>query len=234
MKKITCVIVDDEPYARNLIRDYIQKVSELELLDKFSHPVEALDFLKKNKADILFLDIEMPDIDGMGLVDLLDDPPSIIFTTAYSEYAVESYEKNALDYLLKPITFDRFLQSVWKYKEIQKHTASRIDKTQSDKIFLKSDSTYVAMKYKDIFYIEGLGDYVTFYTRSEKIIVYHTIKKLVDLLPKQFVRSHYSYIVNFDHVKKAEKNGLLIADKRIPVSRTYRAQVMKKIENSLL
>lgn len=234
MKKIKCVIVDDEPYARNLIHDYIQKIPELELVNNFGHPVEALNFLKNNKADLLFLDIEMPDIDGMGLIDLLDESPVIIFTTAYSEYAAESYEKNALDYLLKPITFERFMKSILKYREMNKHPVSRIDKARADKIFLKSESNFVAVNYDDILFIEGLGDYVTFYTQSGRIVVYHILKKLVELLPDQFIRSHYSYVVNFDHVKKVEKNKLLIGDKKIPISKTYKGEIVQRIESNLL
>lgn len=234
MKNIHCIVVDDEPYARSLIKGYVEKTPGLELLDTFSHPVKALEFIRNHSPDLLFLDIEMPEVDGMKLAELLDDSPAIIFTTAYSEYAVESYEKNALDYLLKPITYGRFLKSIEKYKSIKDKKITRVDKMKSDKIFLKSESTFIGLSYDDIYYIQGLGDYVTFNTTEGKVIVYHTFKKLVDLLPEQFMRIHYSYIVNFEHIKKAGKNEVLLLNKKIPVSKSYKKRVMERIEGRLL
>lgn len=234
MKNITCTIVDDEPYARELIKGYIDKTPGLELLSSHGHPADAIDLLQDNPSDLLFLDIEMPDINGMELATVLKNPPAIIFTTAYSEYAVESYEKSALDYLLKPITYERFLKSISKYRTIRHNDIAKVDKTGPETIFLKSESSYVAMRFSDIYYIEGLGDYVTFHTNKGRVVVYHTFKKLSELLPDSFIRTHYSYMVNFEHVTKAARNELELENGTVPVSRSYKKSVMKRIESRLL
>jgi two-component system, LytTR family, response regulator len=230
--KIRCLIVDDEPYAVNLLAEYISQVSSLVLVKKCYNALEALEFLKDNKADLIFLDINMPQLSGMQLTSLLPGGQLFIFTTAYSEFAVESYEKNAVDYLLKPITFDRFLKAV--NKAIPMIQAPAADPAFSNKLFLKTGRTIIQLNYHDVWFVEGLKDYVLFHTAQGKHIVYKRMKELEESLPSQFSRVHNSYIINQDHLQKIEDNHICIEGNRIPVSEKYRESFFKKVNHKLL
>ncbi|MGN6420154.1 MAG: LytR/AlgR family response regulator transcription factor [Pseudobacter sp.] len=233
--KIQCMLIDDEPYAVNLLEEYILQVPYLQLQHKCYHALEALEILKSSRADLIFLDINMPHLSGMQLASLLPPKQLFIFTTAYSEFAAESYEKNALDYLVKPITFDRFLKSVMKASSLLSVPAEPAQPAiVPQKLFLKTGRAIVQLEYQDVLMIEGLKDYVVFHTNSGKHIVYKRMKELEETLPANFSRIHLSYIVNRDHIKRIEDNHIFINQERIPVGEKYREQFLGKINKDLL
>jgi two-component system LytT family response regulator len=233
--KITCLVVDDEPYAVNLLEEYINQVSYLTLQHKCYNAIEALDYLKYHKVDLVFLDINMPHLSGMQLTTLLPHDQLFIFTTAHSEYALESYEKNAVDYLLKPVTLERFLKATNKALKAKQaiHTGG-VEKTADEKLFLKTGKTFVQLKYDDVLFIEGLKDYAVIHTKQGKHTVYKRMKELEETLPAQFSRVHNSYIVNREHIIKIEDNHIYIADSRIPASEKYRDQFFRLVTGKLL
>src|SRR5687768_3476082 len=180
----TCLIVEDEPLARNLLTEYVKKVSFLNLVKACSNPMEALDVLRTNTIDILFLDIQMPEITGITLLKILQKKPMVILTTAYSEYALESYELDVVDYLLKPITFDRFLKAVDKASQrittpVTSQPAEKLSsETSPDFVFVKDGTKLVKINLDDILYVEGLKDYVTIHTKAQKIVTLQRLKSL--------------------------------------------------------
>lgn len=239
--KVSCIIIEDEPFAQKLLQSYIERIPYLTLASTFTNPVKAYPFLQQQSIDLIFLDIEMPELNGMQFLAGLTYQPQIIFTTAYSQYAVESYEKNALDYLLKPITFERFLASVNKHPLL--NTAATIppaslplatETNQADHIFVKVNRHILKLFYQDIFYIEALRDYVLFHTASSQHIVYHSLKKLEEFLPTQFQRVHHSYIVNLNQLEQIRDNHICMGDKKIPISKKYRDLVLAEIQKKLI
>lgn len=233
--KIQCMLIDDEPYAVNLLEEYILQVPYLQLQHKCYHALEALEILKSGSPDLIFLDINMPHLSGMQLASLLPPKQLFIFTTAYSEFAAESYEKNALDYLVKPITFDRFLKSVMKASSLLSLPAEPVQPAIApQKLFLKTGRAIVQLEYQEVFLIEGLKDYVVFHTSSGKHIVYKRMKELEETLPANFSRIHLSYIVNRDHIRRIEDNHIFINQERIPVGEKYREQFLGRINKDLL
>ncbi|MBO9632596.1 MAG: response regulator transcription factor [Chitinophagaceae bacterium] len=234
--KIQCMVIDDEPYAVNLLEEYILQVPYLQLQFKCYHALEALEILKSSKPDLIFLDINMPHLSGMQLASLLPPKQLFIFTTAYSEFAAESYEKNALDYLVKPITFDRFLKAVMKASSQLAVSTEPSQPTTiaPQKLFLKTGRAIVQLEYQDVYIIEGLKDYVVFHTSSGKHIVYKRMKELEETLPSNFSRIHLSWIINRDHIKKIEDNHIFINQERIPVGEKYREQFLGRINKDLL
>ena len=234
----TCIIVEDEPLARTLIENYIQKVPYLQLVQSFSDPLKALEFLRENTVDILFSDIQMPEITGITLLKLLQKKPLIILTTAYSEYAIEGYELDVLDYLLKPITFERFLKSVEKAS--LRLNGNLLPKTQEKTvlenlplnvpaesvqpfIFVKDGTKLVKIRLNEIMYIEGLKDYVTIHTSQQKIVSLQTIKSLESTLPeKKFIRIHNSYIIALEWIEAIQREKVQIGKVFLPISDTYR------------
>ncbi len=231
--KINCIIIEDEPLAQKLIEDYISQVEFLKLSGIFTNPVEAVPFLKKENVDLIFLDIEMPKINGMDFLDILEDRPEVIFTTAYSNYAVKSYEKNALDYLLKPINFERFFSAVNKHPLLNKENRTA-EPADGKSIFIKSDKNLIRLNYSDIYFIEAMKDYVIFQTEKEKYIVYHTLKKLEVILPKQFIRVHYSHIVNTEKIQKIKDNQLYVLNIPIAVGSKYKDGLMEIINRQII
>ncbi len=214
MNTIQCIVIDDEELARTLLRSYIDKVDFLELVADFENPIDAMQILKSSHIDIVFLDIQMPELKGTEFAKMIDAKTKVIFTTAYSEYALEGFELNALDYLLKPISFERFLQAVNKHKK---------DEDLSDEtITVKSGYDLFKLKFEDILYIESDSEYVNFHTSGKKIMSYQTLKSLEKTLPKSlFMRVHRSYIVNKHKVSGLKGKDLLISDVVIPVSDRY-------------
>jgi len=233
-----CISVDDEPRALEIIDSYIEKIDFLELVGKFRSPLDAMDFLLHNKVDLVFLDINMPDISGTEFVRILNQTPMIVFTTAYSEYAIESYDLNAVDYLLKPFEFDRFLKSVIKARELFKAKTGIVEKvpdslsSTNDSIQIKSGSETFQVKIRDIQYVEGLGNYINVYQADRKITVYTSLQSFLDKLPKnQFVRVHKSFIVSIIHIQSFEYHQIKLDDKTIPIGKIYRKifiDLMKK------
>lgn len=233
--KTTCLVIDDEPYAVNLLQEYISQVPYLQLVHKCYNALEALEFLKTSKADLILLDINMPHLSGMQLARLLPPSQALIFTTAYSEFAVESYEQNALDYLVKPITFERFLKAVQKAVRVLPTLEGEVlHHPGAKRLFLKTGKAMVQVSYDDVLFIEGLKDYVLFHTREGKHIVYKRMKELEETLPDNFSRVHLSFIVNRDHIQRIEDNHVFISAQRISVSDKYRDTFLEKINKRLL
>jgi DNA-binding LytR/AlgR family response regulator len=236
---ISCLIVDDEPLARSLLKDYVSKISSLRLVDVCSNPLAAMEVLKVNQVDLLFLDIQMPEITGISLLKIMKNKPLVVLTTAYSEYAIESYELDVVDYLLKPITFQRFLQAVDKVssrlQQPQNQTEKVIPSTGQPFIFVKDGTKLVKVNWSDILYIEGLKDYVTIHTRQQKIISLQRLKALEEQLPAdQFIRIHNSFIVALSAIDSVQKNEIHIGQAVLPISDSYRKTFRDFIEKNHL
>ncbi|WP_282179927.1 LytR/AlgR family response regulator transcription factor [Maribacter stanieri] len=223
MNKINCIVVDDEELARALLITYIQKLDYLNLVGEAENPLEALQLMKEHEVDVLFLDIQMPEIKGTDFAKMVDSNTKIIFTTAYSQYALEGYELNAVDYLLKPITFERFVTAVNKVKP-----SKIIEKT--DTITIKSGYDLHKVKYEDILYVVSDSEYVTFHLGDKKIISNQRLKALEQELPSSmFMRVHRSYIINKNSVTGLKGRDLLLSDVIIPVSDSYYDQVKEEL-----
>jgi len=235
--KISCIAIDDEPLALDKITDYIQQVPFLALQGSFDNALEALAFLQANKIDLLFLDIQMPQLKGTQLLQILKNPPLVILTTAYSEYALEGYDLDVIDYLLKPIAFDRFLQAVNKVLE---RSASPVIMQRSieapqeiqDYIFVKVETRLQKVMLNDILYIEGLKDYLSIYTVKERILTLQSFKEILEKLPGSFIRIHKSYAVYIHKIDTVEKNRVRIGDKYLPIGDTYKKSFLMEITKS--
>jgi DNA-binding LytR/AlgR family response regulator len=230
--RLKCVIVDDEFLARQYLKDYVERISFLDLVGDYDSPLMILEQLKQNAIDILFLDIQMPDISGIDFIKTLHTQPYIILTTAYKEYAIEGYELNVIDYLLKPISFDRFLKAVNKVtdrlrKEGKFNTS--VDEApvlEETYMTIRADRKWYKIHYDDLFYIEGQKAYVTFHTRNKKITALFSLKGLEDKLPAgMFIRIHKSFIVSVRHIETLEGNLIGICGQKLPVGSSYRTQV---------
>ncbi|MCX6256937.1 MAG: LytTR family DNA-binding domain-containing protein [Bacteroidia bacterium] len=228
---INCIAVDDEPLALDLIKDYIQKVPFLNMLSNFSNGIETLDFLKKSQVDLLFLDIQMNDLTGIQLIKVLKQKPLVIFTTAYPNYAVEGYELDIVDYLLKPISFERFVKAVDKvYEKLQTERMFKsetreitIANPRDDFFFIKTEFRLEKVKFADILYIEGMGDYLRMVTNTRRIMTLQNFKRMEEILPEdRFCRVHKSFIVSLEKIESIERNRIKIADKLIPISDSYK------------
>jgi two-component system, LytTR family, response regulator len=227
-----CIAVDDEPLALDLISDYITRTPFLVLEEKFSNPFKALTYLLNNQVDLLFLDINLPELSGLQLLKSLPFKPKVVFTTAYSEYGAESYEYDAIDYLIKPIRYERFLKAVNKaaeqviLKKSERNIAD-IPVANSDSVMIKSGTQLFKIKLDQILYIEGAGNYMTFFTTDKKILSLLTMKDVLNLLPAdRFIRIHKSYIVAFNHIDIVENHRVIIKSKAIPIGITYRQQFL--------
>ena len=222
MKQLKCLVVDDEELARILLKTYIQKTDNLALIGTTENPLEALELLDNQAVDLLFLDVQMPELSGIEMAKLINPKTRIIFTTAYSEYAMTGFDLNVLDYLLKPITFERFQQAIDKAKDYFQVS------NQEETIIIKSGYDLHKIRLDEILFIEGSSEYVIFQTLSKRIMSYQTLKSLELSLPNhQFMRVHRSYIVNKIKVNALKNKELLIGNLRIPVSETYLEEVRK-------
>jgi DNA-binding LytR/AlgR family response regulator len=230
---LSCVIIDDEPLARKGLVEYIQDVDFLRLEGEFDNPLKAADLLMQQKIDLLFLDIQMPKMTGLDFLRNLSNPPFVIFITAYPQYAVNGFELNAVDYLLKPFSFERFWKAVLKVKSLSEpakaQTTSK-EKPTAEYIFIKSDNKLIKVYYEDILFVEALQNYVAVHTRDKKYITYLTIKGVEDNLPAdRFLKIHKSYIVSLARIDSIEGNEVRIGAHSIPISRTSKEEVMEKI-----
>jgi two-component system, LytTR family, response regulator len=227
---LTCLIVEDEPLARNLMADYVSKIPYLTLVDACSSPLVAIEVLRKNPVDLLFLDIQMPELTGLSLLKALQKKPLVILTTAYSEYALEGYEHDVVDYLLKPVTFERFLRAVEKASQRAAALTSApaaVVKDEVEKgqpfVFVKDGTKLVKIRWDDILYVEGLKDYVTIHTRQQKVVSLQRLKSLEEQLPAdQFIRVHHSFIIALNAIDAIHKGEVQIGQALIPISDTYR------------
>jgi len=235
---MTCIAVDDEPKALDILTLFIARIPFLDLLGTFRDPFEALNYTAENKPDLIFLDISMPEMTGLQLLRSLPNPPLVILTTAYSEHALDGYELNVIDYLLKPFEFERFLKAVMKAKELATLKAGLVFKEMNSGgkedhvVFIKSGTKIHRIKIDTIRYIEGLGNYVTFFLPDKKIVSYLSINDVLNMLPPdQFCRIHKSYVVSLRHIDIIEKHQVIVDNKPIPVGLTYRekfARIMGK------
>jgi DNA-binding LytR/AlgR family response regulator len=231
--KIKCVIIDDEPIAREIIRDYISKLNELDIIAEFKNPIEAISFLNESKTDLLFLDINMPEISGINFARSLSNPPAIIFTTAYREFAADGFELQAIDYLVKPIPFDRFLKAVYHYFKLQSKSVEIIasenrDRPEEEFILLKDSKKTHKVYLSDIKYIESDGDYIRFYLHSRKLMVRGSLSSMeVTLPPTLFLRIHNSYIINLKKVNAITLYSVEIDGTELPISRSHKEKVLK-------
>jgi DNA-binding LytR/AlgR family response regulator len=230
--KYQCLIVDDEPIAQQILESYISQIDSLHIAGKCSNAFEALNVLHQEHIDILFLDIKMPSLSGLEMLKTLQNPPKAILTTAFSEFGVESYEFGIVDYLLKPISFERFLKAVNKIvipKSANLEKEENEEKLSSDPtfIFFKADKKIHKYYFSEILFIEGSGNYVKIHTKNDKpLMVLDKLIELYDKLPqKNFIRVHKSFIVNVSHIQKIEGNMLKIQDKSIPISATYKQKL---------
>lgn len=231
--KYTCIIVDDEPLAQDVLENYVSKFDNLTLAGKCNNAKEAEQKLKEAQVDIMFLDINMPGISGLEFIRALDEPPAVIFTTAHAEHAVEGFELNAMDYLLKPISFDRFSKAV--NKAIHYLTLEQQDEQagseEDDHMFVKADKKIVKIKLDDILYIEGLKDYVMIFVPGQRIITLQTMKNLEQRLPAgKFIRVHRSFIISVDKLKAVAGHSVEIGEKQIPIGKNYKDAFMKLLE----
>lgn len=232
-----CIAIDDEPMALELISGYIKKTPFLEFVADFTNPFDAMNYLLNNPVDLVFIDINMPELSGIELLKALPLLPKVIFTTAYSEYAAESYELNAIDYLLKPVKYDRFLKGVNKaidllhLKQVEFEMPINKD-TAIQSILLKSGSKTFKMAIDDIFYIEAAGNYMLFYTKKGKVMTLMPMSDILKMLPSNnFVRIHKSYIISLKHLEIIEKAMVIINKTRIPIGITYREHFSSIIKN---
>ena len=230
MQKIKVLLVDDEFLALQLLENFVKEVPELELVAKTKSPIEAQHILSRDRIDLLFLDIQMPTLSGVNLLKNLKNPPLTIFTTAYSDYALTAFDLNVIDYLLKPFSFERFLQAVDKAKtQLSKSTSTN---RQEGSFFLsvKAGGKIIKVFFDDILFIEGLKEYVQIVCKTERIVTFERLKNLETILPEnQFLRVHKSYLINTTKVTSIEGNILTIGTHSIPVSRGKKEMVVKRI-----
>lgn len=234
---LKCIIVDDEPNAVNLLELHIQQTTDWQLLAKCYNALEALAFLKTNKADLIFLDINMPKLDGMELAGLLPPDLKIVFTTAYTAYAAASYNFQTIDYLLKPITLKRFLAARQKIETALSHSRlpdTPAQQTDADYFFVKSGKTWQQIRLPELLYFEGEKEYVRVVTIKGETLVYKRLKDIAEQLGPPFIRVHNSYIVNTGRIDKIQDNHVFIAGKSIPLSDKFRAAFMELIQQRFL
>ncbi|MCZ2085170.1 MAG: LytTR family DNA-binding domain-containing protein [Flavobacteriales bacterium] len=227
MKKIKCIIVDDEPLAVQLLENYVQKIPFLNLVFTSNNPVTVLEYIQNNEADLIFLDIQMPQLSGINFMKIAGEQLKYILTTAYSEYALEGYEHNVIDYLLKPISFERFSKSTLKAQE-----HFQIKDSGISHFFVKSSGQQNRINFDDISFIESIKDYVNIKTEHQEHIVLETLKSLENQLPDHFLRVHKSFIINLNKIQTIDgKNIQLISEKIIPIGETYKSDFLLKIKN---
>lgn len=220
---INCIIIDDEPLARELLAGYIRQKPELRLVSACSNAIEAFTTIHQEKTDLIFLDIQMPSVTGIDFISSLKNPPAFIFVTAFPEHAIKSYELNAVDYLLKPVTFDRFNQSIQKY--LKQHVDTSIP---ADYAYFKVDGKMIKLMHKDILYAQSFKDYITIKTIHGKYMTHMTMKYLTELLPeKLFKRVHRSFLVGISHIKTISRNEIEIDNRQIPIGESYKEDVSR-------
>lgn len=237
MEKINCIIVDDEPIARNGILEHIQEIDFMHATAVCRDAMEANSILQSTKVEVLFMDIEMPKINGLDFLKNLKNPPLTILTTAYPQYAIESYELNVLDYLLKPISFPRFLKTAMKVKAVfeQKHEHNGNSSNNNRFFFVKCSQKIEKIMFSDVLYVEGLSNYIVIHTHDKKYISYLTFKAIEDQLPvDQFIRIHRSYLVHIPLIKTIESNDVIVGNHILPISKNYKDEVMNRIQQYLV
>lgn len=237
--KTRCLVIDDEPLARSLMRIHIEKLGSLELIAECSDAMKAVEVLRTQKIDLMFLDIQMPQLTGIEFLKTLMNPPKVIITTAHRDYAIEGFELDVVDYLLKPITFERFLKSVNKYFQMQGNEApvpeepAQPSNAGDEHIYVKENKRMVKIFLHDILYIEGLSEYVKIYTPAKKIVTKTSLTHFEEILQgKDFLRIHKSYIVALNKIDAFTSVSIEISGKELPVGRSYKEKVVQILQNS--
>ena len=229
---INCVIIDDEPLAREGLTNYVREVDFLNLCGVGENPLELLHLIDQQKVDLIFLDIQMPKMNGIEFLKIMQKPPMVIITTAYPSYALEGFQLNVLDYLLKPITFERFFKAAAKARDYHKllNREQEQSKDNDDYFFIKCGNKYEKIPFEDILYVEGMQNYVNIYTDKGKFVTKLSLKNLEENLDERsFIRVHKSYIVSISKIDGIEGNEIFIQAARIPISRNYREQVIDRV-----
>ncbi|WP_159519053.1 LytR/AlgR family response regulator transcription factor [Sunxiuqinia indica] len=225
MKKHSCILVDDEPLSRDLIAEYIADCPELELLNSFGNAIDARNFIQQNPVDLIFLDINMPRLSGIGLIKSLPNPPNIIFITAYAEHAVEGFELEAIDYILKPVEQDRFLKAVNRF--LQK---AGKEETTDNFIVVKADRKIYRLDLNELLYVEAMGDYIRLTLTTQTLTVYDRLAAFLEKLPSTgFCQIHKSYLVALKHIQYLEGNRIKLADTFLPVSKRFKAELLERL-----
>jgi len=236
--EIKAIIIDDEPLARNVIREKKKKIPSLNIVGECEDAICAHQLLQNNMVDLLFLDINMPKLTGIEFMKTLKNPPLVIFTTAYSEYAMDGFELNVTDYLKKPFSFERFCKAYFRAEELLllKQSANKSEHTEksNDFLFIKSDKKTIKVNISELYYIEGLGDYIKLYFSDKKLVTNLSMKKIENLLPSgQFYRIHKSFIISLDKIESIEGNMVKINNTKLPVGNSFRQDFMLHIKNFL-
>ncbi|MFI3322022.1 MAG: LytTR family DNA-binding domain-containing protein [Rikenellaceae bacterium] len=238
-----CLAVDDEPLALSILENFCKKIPSIELLATAADGIEAVEILKKEEVDLLFIDINMPHMSGIEVVKMLENPPMVIFTTAYQNYALEGFEVSAIDYLLKPFSFDRFFKAVNRAQKQfdlinNSSTIASVSTSSSeiaDYIMVKSDYSVVKLLFSSILYIEGLKDYVKIYTTEKNIVTKSTMKNIEERLPKNiFMRTHKSFVININNIDSFENNHIVIKDNQLPLGQQYKEQFLAYLNENKL
>ncbi|MFY0603155.1 MAG: response regulator transcription factor [Flavobacteriaceae bacterium] len=236
-EKIHCIVVDDEPMAREIVEAHIAKIPSLNLITSCKNVIEALEVIRSEKIDLIFLDINMPEISGLSLAKTIQDKTKVIFTTAYREYAIDGFDLQAVDYLLKPISFDRFLQAVHKFFNIAKDSSPEPiiapKALEAHYFFVRSDRKMIKVNFDEILYIESLSDYVKLHLINKTIVTRETISNVEMKLPvSKFIRTHRSFIVSISKISSYTNEFVEIANKAVSISRSYKEEVLKKLESN--
>lgn len=230
-----CIIVDDEPLGIEILESYVKRIPDLDLVRTCNNALEASEFLKNHKVDLMFLDIQMPEITGLELMRSLPDPPLVVFCTAYPDFAVEGFELNAIDYLLKPVSFERFTKTIDRVKEyvnMKKTDAVEAPDLENDHIFIKSNQKQIKLSYDQIQYVEAFADYVKLYTPEKRYITLQTMKNMEQKLPdEKFIRVHRSFIVNQKYITSFNSSELEIGPVKIPVGKNYKDAFLTKLRS---
>ncbi len=222
-----CLIVDDEPIARKILAEYLAELSDIVIIGQLKNAIEAINFLANQEVDILFLDINMPKLSGVQFLKNIKNPPLVIFTTAYSEYAVAAFELEAFDYLVKPIAFDRFLKAV---NNAKKRLSEKNTGREQSKLFtIKENKRIYKVNFEEVFLLQAYGDYVRIYTKEKKYVTKNKLNLVKSTLPNYFMQVHRSYIINLNHLKYVEGNMVQVETESVPVSLSFKEELMKRL-----
>ncbi|MFC2135359.1 LytR/AlgR family response regulator transcription factor [Bacteroidota bacterium] len=233
--KTKCLIIDDEPLAIEVIESHLEKINDIEIAAKCENAVEAFEIIRKKNIDLIFLDIQMPELTGIDFLKSLSNPPKVILTTAYRKYALEGYELDVVDYLLKPISFERFMKAINKYYKAAGNELKVIqeEKDGEDYIYVKENKKSIKLDFAEIKYIESLKDYVTIYTETKKVITKITMTELEEKLPSnKFIRIHRSFIVSIPKIEAFTSTSIEIGKKELTIGRNYKNSVMKALKHT--
>ncbi|MCF8346141.1 MAG: LytTR family DNA-binding domain-containing protein [Bacteroidales bacterium] len=233
--KTKCIIVDDEPLARELIRGHIGKLENIEVAGECENAMEAIEVLRNNHIDLMFLDIKMPQITGLEFLKTLKNPPKVIISTAYSQYAIEGFELDVADYLMKPVTFERFFKAINKYFATRTHKDVSLEKEsgmdQNAFIYVKENKKIIKIYLKEILFIEGLNEYIRIHTDTSRVVVKSSLQSIENKLPsEQFIRVHKSYIVSIPHIRAFNATTIELENAKVRIGRNYKNQVFSALQ----